>query len=75
MTRGDRRVWNYHAPMERRVDGRMGALRKPTLVTLFVLGSVAPILIMLLAPQPAARQWWRDGAVALGFLGFALMGW
>ncbi len=53
----------------------MDQLRKPTLVALFVLGAVAPILIMLLAPQPPTRQWWRDGAVALGFLGFALMGW
>ncbi len=53
----------------------MHQLRKPTLVALFVLGTVAPVLIMLLAPQPPTRQWWRDGAVALGFLGFALMGW
>lgn len=53
----------------------MDQLRKPTLVALFVLGTVAPILIMLLAPHPPTWQWWRDGAVALGFLGFALMGW
>jgi predicted ferric reductase len=49
--------------------------RKAVLIGLFILGTVAPILIMLLAPQPASRQWWREVAVALGFLGFALMGW
>jgi predicted ferric reductase len=50
-------------------------VRKPALVALFVLGTVAPVLIMLLAPQPASRQWWREVSVALGFVGFALMGW
>ncbi len=49
--------------------------RKRLLIGLFILATVAPILIMLLAPSPASRQWWRDGAVALGFLGFGLMGW
>jgi predicted ferric reductase len=45
------------------------------LVLLFVLLLVIPLVIMLLAPQPAGRQFWRDGAVAMGFLGLALMGW
>lgn len=53
----------------------MDQIRKPALIVLFALGTAAPILIMLLAPQPASRQLWRDGAVGLGFLGFALMGW
>lgn len=30
---------------------------------------------MWLAPQPDSRQWWRDTAVAIGFLGLSLMGW
>lgn len=51
------------------------SLKKRLTLGLFILGTLAPILIMLLAPQPASRQWWRDGAVALGFIGFALMGW
>jgi predicted ferric reductase len=53
----------------------MDQLRKPALVALFIVGTIAPVLIMLLAPQPATRQWWREVSVALGFLGFALMGW
>lgn len=44
-------------------------------VVLFLLLLIAPILIMLIAPRPAGRQLWRDGAVALGFLGLSLMGW
>ena len=53
----------------------MDQARKTVLISLFILGTVTPVLIMLLAPQPALRQWWREASVALGFLGFALMGW
>jgi len=40
----------------------------------FAFALFAPILVMVLAPRPMGRQFWRDAAVALGFLGFALMG-
>ncbi len=50
-------------------------VKKLVCVLLFLLVTVAPVLIMLLAPRPAGRQLWRDTAVALGFLGFGLMGW
>ncbi len=53
----------------------MDRVNKPVFVALFILGTVAPVLIMLLAPQPALRQWWRELSVALGFIGLALMGW
>jgi len=43
-------------------------------LVLFGVVLVAPILIMLIAPEPSGRQLWRDVAVGLGFLGFALMG-
>lgn len=44
-------------------------------LVLFVVLLLLPLAIMLLAPHPSGRQWWRDGAVALGFLGLSLMGW
>ncbi len=31
------------------------------------LALLAPVLIMVVAPRPAARQFWRDAAVAMGF--------
>ncbi len=34
----------------------------------------APLLILLLAPRPAGRTFWRELSVALGFAGLALMG-
>ncbi len=49
--------------------------KKIVCLVTFVLITILPVLIMLLAAQPAGRQLWRDGAVALGFLGLALMGW
>ncbi|MDF1513473.1 MAG: ferric reductase-like transmembrane domain-containing protein, partial [Anaerolineae bacterium] len=49
--------------------------RRIMYITVFVMLLLAPLLIMLLAPEPASRQWWREGAVALGFLGLSLMGW
>ncbi|MGC9520743.1 MAG: ferredoxin reductase family protein [Anaerolineae bacterium] len=49
--------------------------KKVICLLLFVLITILPVLLMLLAPRPAGRQLWRDAAVALGFLGLALMGW
>lgn len=34
----------------------------------------APLLILLLAPRPEGRTFWRDLSVALGFAGLSLMG-
>jgi len=34
----------------------------------------APLLILLLAPRPAGRTFWRELSVALGFAGLSLMG-
>jgi len=34
----------------------------------------APLLILLLAPRPAGRTFWRELSVSLGFAGLALMG-
>ncbi|MGC9467596.1 MAG: ferredoxin reductase family protein [Anaerolineae bacterium] len=48
--------------------------RRVIWLTLFALAVLAPLLIMVLAPRPAGRQFWRDAAVALGFLGLGLMG-
>ena len=49
-------------------------VRRAVCVAAYVLAFLAPVLIMVVAPRPAARQFWRDAAVAIGFLGFALMG-
>jgi predicted ferric reductase len=35
---------------------------------------LAPLLIMLMGPRPAGREFWREFAVALGFVGLSLMG-
>ncbi len=43
-------------------------------LSLFALLLMAPVLIMVIAPRPQGRQLTRDIAVALGFLGFSLMG-
>jgi len=43
------------------------------IVVYFVL-IFAPLLILLLAPRPAGRTFWRELSVALGFVGLALMG-
>lgn len=43
------------------------------IVVYFVL-IFAPLLILLLAPRPAGRTFWRELSVAIGFAGLALMG-
>jgi len=43
------------------------------IVVYFVL-IFAPLVILLLAPRPAGRTFWRELSVALGFAGLALMG-
>ncbi|MCU0521603.1 MAG: ferric reductase-like transmembrane domain-containing protein [Anaerolineae bacterium] len=49
-------------------------LKRAIWVVAYGLVLIAPVLIMVLAPRPAARQFWRDAAVAIGYVGFALMG-
>jgi predicted ferric reductase len=36
---------------------------------------LAPLFALLLGPVPAARGFWREFSVALGFAGLAMMGW
>jgi predicted ferric reductase len=43
------------------------------IVVYFVL-ITAPLLILLLAPRPAGRTFWRELSVGLGFAGLSLMG-
>jgi predicted ferric reductase len=43
------------------------------IVVYFIL-FLAPLAILLLAPRPAGRTFWRELSVALGFAGLALMG-
>jgi predicted ferric reductase len=43
-------------------------------IALYFLLIFAPLLILLLAPRPAGRTFWRELSVALGFAGLALMG-
>ncbi len=40
----------------------------------FVLVILAPMLILLIGPRPAGREFWRELSVALGFAGLSLMG-
>ncbi|HNT05041.1 MAG TPA: ferric reductase-like transmembrane domain-containing protein, partial [Anaerolineae bacterium] len=34
----------------------------------------SPLIIILVAPRPAGREFWREFAVGLGFIGLSLMG-
>ncbi|MBN1876162.1 MAG: ferric reductase-like transmembrane domain-containing protein [Anaerolineae bacterium] len=43
------------------------------IVVYFIL-ILAPLVILLLAPRPAGRTFWRELSVAFGFVGLALMG-
>lgn len=50
------------------------SVKKTLWIIAYVLVLVLPVLIMVVAPRPTGRQFLRDAAVALGFVGFALMG-
>ncbi len=50
------------------------SLRRAVWIAAYAVVLLAPIGIMVLAPRPTGRQFWRDAAVGLGYLGFALMG-
>lgn len=43
-------------------------------VIIYFILIFAPLLILLLAPRPAGRTFWRELSVALGFAGLSLMG-
>ncbi len=43
-------------------------------IAIYFVMIFAPLLILLLAPRPAGRTFWRELSVALGFAGLSLMG-
>jgi len=43
-------------------------------LVLYLFVIFAPLLIILIGPRPAGREFWREFAVALGFIGLSLMG-
>ncbi|MBM4430126.1 MAG: oxidoreductase [Chloroflexi bacterium] len=43
-------------------------------IALYLFMIFAPLLIILVGPRPAGREFWREFAVALGFIGLSLMG-
>ena len=43
-------------------------------IAMYLLLIFAPLLIILIGPRPAGREWWRDFSVALGFVGLSMMG-
>ncbi len=49
-------------------------LKAKVWIGIFVLMIAAPLLILLLAPRPEGREFWREFSVGLGFAGLALMG-
>jgi predicted ferric reductase len=44
-----------------------------TWVSIYLLLTLAPLLILLIGPRPAGREFWREFSVALGFAGLAMM--
>ena len=43
-------------------------------IAIYFILIFTPLLILLLAPRPAGRTFWRELSVSLGFAGLALMG-
>lgn len=43
-------------------------------IGVYLLITLAPLLILLAGPRPAGREFWRDLSVSLGFCGFAMVG-
>jgi predicted ferric reductase len=43
-------------------------------ILVYILLISAPLLILLIGPVPAGREFWRELSVALGFAGLAIMG-
>ena len=43
-------------------------------IGIYLLLVCAPLLILLIGPRPAGREFWRDFSVALGYCGLSMMG-
>lgn len=43
-------------------------------ISVYILLTFAPLLILLAGPRPAGREFWRDLSVGLGFSGIAMVG-
>lgn len=43
-------------------------------ISVYLLITLAPLLIILAGPRPAGREFWRDLSVGLGFTGLAMLG-
>ncbi len=43
-------------------------------ISIYILFTFAPLLILLAGPRPAGREFWRDLSVGLGFSGIAMVG-
>jgi predicted ferric reductase len=43
-------------------------------ILIYLIITLTPLIIMLVEPRPAGREFWRDLSVGLGFSGFAMVG-
>ena len=43
-------------------------------ITVYLLITLAPLLILLAGPRPAGREFWRDLSVGLGYCGLSMVG-
>ncbi len=50
------------------------SLKAVAWVVVYFLMVFGPLLVVLLTPRPAGREFWREVSVALAFVGLALMG-
>lgn len=49
-------------------------LQKVFWISVYLLITVIPLLILLAGPRPAGREFWRDLSVGLAYTGFAMVG-
>jgi len=50
------------------------SLRATFWIAVYLILVLAPLIILLVGPRPAGREFWREFSVALGFAGLSLMG-
>lgn len=43
-------------------------------ILIYLIITLTPLIILLIEPRPAGREFWRDLSVGLGFSGFAMVG-
>jgi len=43
-------------------------------IVIYLLVTLGPLIILLIGPRPAGREFWRDLSVALGYCGFSMIG-